>query len=344
MPRYPFLSILLVVVSLALGWVMLPFYGTILWSAIIAMLFTQINRRLVRQLGGRRNLAALLTLSLVLFIVVLPLALISALISLQLTSLYQQIQSGQTQPIAYLQGVFGSLPAWARDGLAAVGLGDFATLQSQLSKVLTQGSQFIAARLFSFGQDTFRFMASVFVTLYIAFFLVRDGENLVQWLRRAVPMANRHKQDLLTRFGAVIRATVQGNLVIGGIQGVLGGLAFWVLDVSSALLWAVLMAFLSLIPVVGSALVWAPVAIYFLVTGAVWQSVALTVFGVMVIGLVDNLLRPVLVGRNSGLPDYMVLITTIGGIAVFGINGFVLGPVIAAMFMATWQIHLKIRD
>lgn len=121
-------------------------------------------------------------------------------------------------------------------------------------------------------------------------------------------------------------------------------MAFWFLGVGAALLWAVLMAFLSLLPAVGAGLVWLPVAIYFLTKGALWQGVALVAYGVFVIGLVDNLLRPVLVGKDTRMPDYVVMIATLGGMAVFGINGFVIGPVIAAMFIAVWHIHVKSRD
>ena len=130
------------------------------------------------------------------------------------------------------------------------------------------------------------------------------------------------------------------NLVVAAVQGALGGLAFWLLDIRGALLWAVLMAFLSLLPAVGAGLVWLPVATYLLITGALWQGIALIAYGVLVIGLVDNALRPALVGKDTRMPDYVVMITTLGGMAVFGVNGFVLGPVIAAMFMAVWHIHV----
>jgi predicted PurR-regulated permease PerM len=137
----------------------------------------------------------------------------------------------------------------------------------------------------------------------------------------------------------VIRAAVKGDLMVAAVQGALGGLAFWALGVGGALLWGVLMAFLSLLPIIGAALVWGPVAIYFFITGAVWQGLALFAFGLLVIGLIDNLLRPMLVGKDAHMPDYVVMITTLGGMAVFGINGFILGPVIAAMFIAVWHIY-----
>jgi predicted PurR-regulated permease PerM len=113
---------------------------------------------------------------------------------------------------------------------------------------------------------------------------------------------------------------------------------FWILGIQGALLWGVLMAFLSLLPAVGAALIWAPVAIYFLLTGAVWQGITLIAFGVLVIGLVDNILRPILVGKDTKMPDYVVLFSTLGGIALFGLNGFVIGPVIAALFIAAWNL------
>jgi predicted PurR-regulated permease PerM len=122
------------------------------------------------------------------------------------------------------------------------------------------------------------------------------------------------------------------------VQGALGGIAFWFLGIQGALLWAVLMAFLSLLPAIGAAVVWLPVAIYFLVTGAIWQGVALIVFGVIVIGLVDNVLRPILVGKDTQMPDYVVLISTLGGMALFGLNGFVIGPAVAALFIACWDL------
>ena len=168
---------------------------------------------------------------------------------------------------------------------------------------------------------------------------VRDGDALARAARHALPLDANSKRVLFAQFTTVIRATVKGNLLVAAVQGALGGLAFWVLGVSGALLWAVLMAFLSLLPAIGAALVWLPVAIYFLVTGALWQGLALAAWGVLVIGLIDNLLRPILVGKDTRMPDYVVMITTLGGMAVFGINGFVLGPLVAAMFIAVWHLR-----
>ena len=155
---------------------------------------------------------------------------------------------------------------------------------------------------------------------------------------RSIPLDTQHTERLLGQFVTVVRATVKGNIVISLVQGLLGGIAFAVLGLPAALLWGTLMALLSLLPAVGAALVWGPVAAYMLLTGQVASAIGLTVWGVGVIGLVDNLLRPILVGKDTELPDYLILIATLGGIAVFGINGFVIGPVIAAMFLVAWQL------
>jgi len=338
------LLVLVVAISFALGWVLLPFYGTLLWSTIIALLFAPLHRRLLQRLRHQRSLAALLTVLTAAVIVVVPFAILSATLAQEAAGLVARIQSGETSPVPYLRGVFDALPGWSATLLEHFGLADFDTLQRLLGTKLEQASGFIANQAFSIGQSTFDFAASLLITPYLAFFLIRDGDRIVHAMRRALPLTPTHKQELLDKFSAVIRSTVRGNMIVAAIQGALGGLAFWFLGVRGALLWAVVMAFLSLLPAIGAALVWLPVAIWLFVTGAIWQSIALAAWGMFVIGLVDNLLRPILVGKATLMPDYVVMITTLGGMVLFGIHGFVLGPVIAAMFFAVWHLYLTTRQ
>lgn len=338
------LLVLLVAVTLALAWILLPFYGTILWGSIIALLFAPVYRRLLPRLNHRRTPAALLTLLIVIVIVILPFAVVTASLAREAMQVYQRLQSGEWSPAVYFHGVFDALPAPVMALLDRFGLADFDALQRRLSAAFAQGSQFIATRALAIGQDTFEFVAQLFITLYLAFFLIRDGDSVARAIRRAIPLSPHYTKELVDKFATVIRATVKGNLVVAIIQGALGGIAFWFLGINAALLWGVLMAFLSLLPAVGAALVWAPVAIYLLMTGAIWQGVALIAYGTLVIGLIDNLLRPILVGRDTRMPDYVVLITTLGGMAVIGINGFVIGPTIAAMFIAVWHIYVVTRS
>ena len=338
-PRRRTLHLLLAAVSVALVWILQPFYGVILWASVIALLFTPFFRWLVPRLQRRRTAAALLTMAVASVMVILPAVLVLAALAGEAATVLQQLQSGELNPALLLRSLFGDLPEGLTSLLARVGWSDFDVVQRKLAEVLTQGSRLIATQTLSVGQDAFSLSVSLLLTVYLAFFLVRDGTGIVRAVLLAIPMAEQHKQSLLAQFGTVLRATVKGNAVIALVQGVLGGLAFWVLGVHGALLWAVLMAVLSLLPAVGASLVWGPLAAWLFVTGQTWSAVALVAWGVLVIGVVDNLLRPLLVGRDTGMPDYLVLMSTLGGLAVLGLNGFVVGPTVAAMFVAAWHIQ-----
>jgi predicted PurR-regulated permease PerM len=330
--------LLLILVSLAFGWVLSPFYGSVFWGAVLAIIFAPVQLRMVRRWPGRPTLASFLSVAGILLLVLLPMGLISALLLQEAAMIYHRVQSGELNVGRSFQQVFDALPAWATGLLHRFGLSDLAMVQARLAGVLTKGSQFFASQALNIGQNAFDFLVSFFIMLYLLFFFMRDGLGLVGRLRDAIPLEAEVKRNLASKFATVIRATVKGNIVVAMVQGALGGMIFWFLDIHAPVLWGVLMAFLSLVPAVGAALVWLPVAIYFLATGAVWQGVTLTAFGVLVIGLVDNLLRPLLVGKDTKMPDYVVLLSTLGGISVFGLNGFVIGPVIAAMFMAAWDL------
>jgi predicted PurR-regulated permease PerM len=335
---------LVTTVSLAFAWILWPYSGAVLWATVLAIVFAPLYRRLSISMRRKRTLAALTTLVIILLIVILPLTLITSLLLQEAFNVYEKIQSGELNFGRYFQQVFAALPLWVTDLLDRFGLTNLGIMQERLTSGFVKTSQFIAARALSIGQNTFDFIVKLCIVLYLLFFLLRDGDALSKRIRDAIPLRAEQKRDLFTKFIAVIRATVKGNIVVAIIQGALGGLMFWFLGVHAAVLWGVLMTVLSLLPAVGAALVWLPVAIYFLATGAIWQGVLLIAYGVLVIGLVDNVLRPILVGKDTKMPDYVVLISTLGGIAIFGINGFVIGPVIAAMFMAVWDIFAASRS
>src|SRR5690606_26041987 len=182
-------------------------------------------------------------------------------------------------------------------------------LREKLSSMALEGSKYLASQAVNVGQNTFQFLVSMGIMLYLLFFLLRDGGNLARHSKQLIPLSDEHQQHLFRKFATVVRATVKGNIVVAATQGALGGLMFWFLGIQGALLWGVLMAFLSLMPAVGAAIIWVPVAVSFLVTGAVWPGIVLTLFGVLVIGLVDNILRPLLVGKDTKIPDYVILVS-----------------------------------
>jgi predicted PurR-regulated permease PerM len=331
--------LLLFLVTVAFGWILFPYFGAIFWGAVLAILFAPFHRSIVRRLGKHRPvLSALTTLGICLILVILPMILIAISLAQEGTAMYQKVSSKEIDVGVFLQNIFTALPAWAHDIMARLGMDNIATLQTKLSDAAVQGSKFVATNVLAIGMNAFDFVVSFFVMLYLLFFLLKDGAALAARIQRAIPLSPEHKKLLFEKFTTVIRATVKGNFLVAGAQGAMGGIAFWVLGVQGALLWAVVMAFFSLLPAVGAAIIWAPVAVYFLITGAVWKGVALIAFGTLVIGMVDNVLRPILVGKDIKMPDYLVLISTIGGMAIFGLNGFVIGPVVAALFIAMWDI------
>lgn len=335
---------LLLAVTLAFGWILLPFYAAVFWSVILAMLFAPLHRRLLALMSGRRNAAALATLALCLLIAILPMVLIATSLVREASALIQHARSGEGGFNQYFEQLMQLLPGWASELLGRLGLGTVPELQAKLSDGAAQVTQFIATQALSVGQGTVHFFVSFAIMLYLLFFLLRDGAALARRIRIAIPLEETHKRALFEKFTTVIRATVKGNIVVAVVQGALGGLIFWILGVQGVVLWSVVMAFLSLLPAVGTFLVWGPVAIYFLTTGSVAQGVVLIVYGVFVIGLIDNILRPILVGKDTRMPDYVVLISTLGGMSLFGLNGFVIGPLIAALFISAWDLAVTSRN
>jgi predicted PurR-regulated permease PerM len=333
--------ILLALVSVALGWILLPFFGAVFWGTILAILFQPMQRYLAARFGRRRNLAALTTLIGTIVIVILPLSFLVATMVQEIGLAYAEVKSAQPNMTGYFQHAVHALPPSVQTLLGRYGLTDIDGIQKRLTDGAAAISQFVGAQALSIGQNTFDFVISFGIMLYLVFFLLRDGPEIGGRIRRALPLDTLHKQHLIAKFTTVVRATVKGNIAVAAVQGFLGGVIFMLLGIQGALLWGTLMAFLSLVPAVGAALVWAPAAAYFLLTGDIWRGVILIVFCVVVIGLVDNILRPILVGKDVKMPDWCVLISTLGGMAVFGINGFVIGPLIAALFMAAWDLYAQ---
>jgi predicted PurR-regulated permease PerM len=335
--RAAFLA-LLIAVTAGFFVVLLPFFGAVMWAVALGMLFTPFYKWLCRRMGQRKTLAAATTLLLCLVLVILPLSMIGVALVQEISVVAAKISSGQLNFASYFEQIVQALPRWVVSSMNRFGLGNFAGWQAKIEGVATQGSQIIATHALSVGQNTFEFVVSFGVMMYLLFFMLRDGAALSKLVREALPLARPQTHYLLNKFTTVTRATIKGNVAVAVVQGGLGGLAFWVLGVQGALLWGVMMAFLSLLPAVGAAIIWLPVALYLLATGAILKGLGLIAFCALVIGLIDNMLRPILVGKETQMPDYIVLMSTIGGIGVFGINGFVIGPVIAALFMTAWSL------
>ncbi|HEX7871663.1 MAG TPA: AI-2E family transporter [Sphingobium sp.] len=338
-----FFVALVIIVTLALGLIIRPFFGAVLWAIVAALLFEPVMDRISRKVGGRRNLAASLTLLMILLLIVAPALVLALFIARESVAIYSRIESGSID-IGHIFAQFQALlPQWATDLLERYGLSDLDVLRQRLTTLVAGSFQTLASRAFDISQSAFGFVLALSVMLYLAFFLLRDGHMLAGRLEEAIPLRPGLRRPLLAKIATVIRATIKGSLVVAILQGLIGGVVFWLLGVNGALLWGIAMGFFSLLPAIGTGLIWAPVAIYLLISGAVWQGIVLIVCGLFVIGMVDNVVRPILVGRDTQMPDYMVLISTLGGLELFGFNGLVVGPVIAALFMAVWDIFSRAR-
>lgn len=338
-----FLLLLVVIITIAFLWLVGPFTGAILWGVIAAVLFEPLNARLLRAMPKRRNIAAALTLLVIVAVVIVPAMLLGAAMLREASGAYARIRAGDIDLGRLFIEMERHLPGWAQRWLESVGLSDLEGVRARMSQSLGNSFQTVAGQLLSIGQSAFGFFLALGVMLYLTFFLVRDGHKLAARIERAIPLPADQRDALVTKFVAVIRATIKGSLIVAIMQGAIGGLIFWLLSIPSALLWGVAMGVFSLFPAIGTGLVWVPVALYLLATGAIWQGVALASCGFFIISSIDNVVRPVLVGRDARMPDYVVLISTLGGFELMGFNGFVIGPVIAALFMAVWEIFIAAR-
>jgi len=333
-----FLLLLVATATLAFLWLIAPFSGAILWAVIAAVLFEPLNTRLLNAMPRWRNSAALTTLFLIVIVVVVPAMLLSVALLNEATDFYARMRSGEVDFGQLFVDAQTHLPGWAQSWLADIGLGDVVGLRAKLGQGFANSFQTVATRALSIGQGAFGFFLSLSVMLYLTFFLLRDGRQIVARIERAIPLTFDQRAILVAKFVAVIRATIKGSLIVAILQGTVGGLTFWLLGLRGALLWGVAMGVFSLFPAIGTGLIWVPVTLYLLATGSIWQGSVLFLCGFFIISSVDNVVRPILVGHDARMPDYIVLVATLGGFELMGFNGFVAGPVIAALFMAAWDL------
>jgi predicted PurR-regulated permease PerM len=330
-----FLSLVLVTTVVFL-WMVRGFLMPVFWAAVFAMLFQPLFLRLAGLLRGRTSLAAFLSTLIVVLVVLVPSGLLATALAQQALSLYQRIASGEINADALVRYAERFLPALTR--MLERYEVEVEQVRDSLQSAAGSATQYIAEQALAVGQNALIFAVLFGLMLYLLFFFFRDGERIIEALIRAIPMGDERERQLFRKIAEVSRATVKGTIVVAAVQGAIGGVLFALVGIQAAVFWGVAMGILSLLPAVGAALVWVPAAIVLLATGAFWKAVALIAGGTLVIGLVDNVLRPILVGRETKMPDYLVLLATLGGLTVFGMAGFVAGPVIAALFLVTWQM------
>lgn len=320
-------------------WLISPFYSAILWAVAIAIVFYPVKVFLDNYWPNKKTLATVVTLLLCCIIVIIPMTMIITLTVNEAQTLVNKVKSDEINADKYIEQMESAAPV-INNLLEKVGLNIDKLKEEAQNSVKTLGS-FLSKSSLSFGKSTVEFFLNVGVMLYLAFFFLRDGQKISNIIFNALPLGDARERKLFDEFKEVTRATVKGNIVVASLQGLVGGLTFWCLGIPGAALWMFIMAVASMIPAVGAAIVWVPVMLYFFLVGEYISGFILLAIGCLVISLLDNLLRPILVGRDTKMPDYIIFISTIGGIALFGINGFIIGPIIAAMFFVSWSIFIK---
>ena len=336
--------LILAVVSLMMAVIVWPFATALLWAALAAIMFQPLYRWMLKKLKGRRNPAAILSLLVIFFAVLVPALWLATLVVQEALVLVSTLQEQPIDLAASFDRIYGMLPQTAQEAVDRSGWADVSNAQAKLQELLAESAGMIASQAVSIGSGALGFILSFGVGLYVMFFLLRDGERIGRTLLNTVPVERSISERLAERFLGIVRATIKGSGVVGLVQGALAGISFLIVGLESALLFGVLTTIFALVPVIGAGAVYVPVGLWLLVTGAAWQGVFVLVIGFVVISSADNVLRPILVGRDTGIPDWIILVTTLGGISFLGFSGIVLGPLVAGLFLASWSILQEHRN
>lgn len=322
-------------ISLYLCWRMLvPFLGVIAWATVLVILFYPVHKRIAKKIN-QPSLAALVSCLLVIMIILVPIALIALAVFNELTNALQSLQgkvNNLLDPSAPISGpILNFISKYV----------DLSQLRSEeflLARIKGAAGQ-VAGQTLGFLGGLAGFIVQMFFVIFTMYYFFKDGENISRHVRDSLPLEREQAESIMARTREVIDASVYGVVSIAAIQGTLGGLAFWVLGLRSALIWGVAMTFLSMVPMLGAFLVWVPAAIYLAVSGHYIKAILLALWGTFVIGMVDNFLRPKLVGDRTRLHALLIFFAVLGGLNVFGVLGVVLGPVVLAITLALIDVY-----
>jgi predicted PurR-regulated permease PerM len=325
---------LLGLVTLAFLYMLKPFFTPLFWAAVIAGIFKPIYDRLLVKLNP--NLSASLMLCLIALIILLPAAVIASLLVAESLQIYDAI-SADTDAIE--QKVRGAISVLTNHPYIRQLNVDDQFFMEKFRDAIKNIANYIFVHLSDFTQNTVVFLIQFGVMIYALYFFFRDGDRI---LRRAIRMCfleSGRGKILYKKFVATARATLRVTMLLGGLQGISGGIIFYITGIEGAMIWGLLMVVMAILPGIGCAIIWAPAGVIMLLGGHVWEGVTILTFGVVVISLGDNLLRPMLIGSDVELHPLLIFLSTLGGLVVFGLSGFVIGPIIASLFLAIWDMY-----
>ncbi len=334
--RQAFLLLLVAGISLLFLMVVRRFLLAVLLAAVFAGLAYPLYRWMLRRARGRRALAAVATILVLLLGVALPLAGFLTIVASEAVQVSQGAGDWFQQQAGRLDDLRSLVERVPFAGRLLPESGDLA---EQFREVAGRTGTALMGQVAAATRGTLSFFLQLFILLYAMFFFLLDGPDILRKILYYIPLDPAEEEALLERFVSVTRATLKGSLFIGAIQGGLAGLAFWVAGVPGPAFWGTVMVVLSVIPAIGAAFVWIPAVAYLFLVGKVAAGVGLLVWCTLVVSTVDNFLRPRLVGRDARMSDLLILLSTLGGIFVFGAVGFIVGPIIAALFVSIWHIY-----
>ena len=312
------------------------FLLAVLLAAVFAGMAYPLYRWMLRRLRGRRALAGVATILVLLLGVALPLAGFLTMVVAEAV----QVSQGAGDWLQQQQGRLDDLRDLAeRIPFAGRLLPESENLVEQFREVAARTGGALMGKVASATRTTLSLFLQLFVLLYAMFFFLLDGPDILRKILYYIPLDPAEEEALLERFVSVTRATLKGSLLIGAIQGAAAGLAFWAAGVPAPAFWGTVMMVLSVIPALGAALVWIPAVVYLFLVGKLAAGLGLLIWCAVVVSTVDNFLRPRLVGRDARMSDLLILLSTLGGIFLFGPVGFIVGPIVAALFVTVWHIY-----
>jgi predicted PurR-regulated permease PerM len=327
--------VILVLVTLLFLYLLMPFFFPIFWAAVIAGVFHPVYRRINRRLN-RPNLSTVIVFFVIALIILLPASVVGTLVFNESIQLYSDLSSDTKHLNKHFDDIISSITNHPYARLFHV---NKALLFAKTAEITRSITNYIFVHLTALTQNTLGLLVKFAIMLYTLFFFIRDGDKFSGMVTRILPLGRGREKLLTDRFFATARSTLKVTLIIGGIQGVLGGIVFLIAGIEGALIWGLLMIIMAVVPVVGCSVIWAPAGIIMLLTGHIWEGVMILAFGLLVISMIDNLLRPVLLGKDVEMHPLLIFLSTLGGIVLFGLSGFVIGPIITSMLLAIWEMY-----
>lgn len=327
--------LILVLVSLLFLYLLTPFFFPLFWAAVIASIFKPLYERLNKKMN-RPSMCAAFTLLVIAFLIILPGSIVGSLLFTESMRIYESLSTDS----GGIENIVKNITSVVKDNPYVVRLHiDEQFWTEKLAEIARSISNYIFINMTDLTQNTLVFIVRFAVMLYALFFFIRDGDKFLDMVMKLFSLGQERERVLHERFVVTAKSTLKVTLIIGGIQGSLGGLIFWFTGIEGALVWGVVMILLSIVPVVGCSIIWVPAGIIMMLTGHLWKGILILAFGVFVISMVDNILRPILIGRDVQMHPLLIFVSTLGGLSLFGFSGFVIGPIITSLLLAIWAMY-----